>query len=62
MLIVEVLQYATSDDTGRTIAAWEQGERAALARAQRLLQELADAKAADLAMLSVALRELRNLA
>ena len=62
LLTAEALQHASSDDVGRTIAAWEQGERAALERAQRLLQELADAKSADLAMLSVALRELRNLA
>jgi glutamate dehydrogenase len=62
LLTAEALQHATSDDVARTIAAWEQGERAALERAQRLLQELAEAKGADLAMLSVALRELRNLA
>lgn len=40
---------------------WEQGNRQALERAQRLLAELRDASAGDLAMLSVALRELRNL-
>ena len=44
------------------LAAWETSNAAALERAQRLLAELADAKGADLAMLSVALRELRNLA
>ncbi len=44
------------------LAAWEQRNRDALERAQRLLAELADAKGVDLAMLSVALRELRNLA
>ena len=44
------------------LAAWEARNAAALERAQRLLAELADAKGADLAMLSVALRELRNLA
>ena len=38
------------------------GNTTALERAQRLLAELADTKALDLAMLSVALRELRNLA
>ena len=37
-------------------------QRPAIQRAQRMLGELADAKAADLAMLSVALRELRHLA
>jgi glutamate dehydrogenase len=41
---------------------WEQGNRQAMERAQRLLAELRDAKGGgDLAMLSVALRELRNL-
>jgi glutamate dehydrogenase len=44
------------------LAAWETSNAAALERAQRLLAELGDAKGADLAMLSVALRELRNLA
>ncbi len=44
LLTAEALQHASSDDIGRTIAAWEQGERAALERAQRLLQELAEAK------------------
>ena len=41
--------------------AWEQGNRQALERAQRLLGELRDAGGGGLAMLSVALRELRNL-
>jgi len=44
------------------LAAWEQRNRDAMERAQRLLTELGDAKGVDLAMLSVALRELRNLA
>jgi glutamate dehydrogenase len=44
------------------LAAWEVRNATALERAQRLLAELADAKALDLAMLSVALRELRHLA
>ena len=44
------------------LAAWERRNTTALERAQRLLAELADTKALDLAMLSVALRELRNLA
>ena len=44
------------------LAAWATSNAAALERAQRLLAELGDAKGADLAMLSVALRELRNLA
>ena len=44
------------------LGAWELRARDAIERAQRLLGELGDAKTADLAMLSVALRELRNLA
>jgi glutamate dehydrogenase len=44
---------------GGRLAAWEAGNRLALDRARHLLAELGDA--ADLAMLSVALRELRNL-
>ena len=43
------------------LAAWETGNPAAYARAKRLVGELADATPPDLAMLSVALRELRNL-
>jgi glutamate dehydrogenase len=44
------------------LAGWEAKNALGLERAQRLLGELGDAKGADLAMLSVALRELRNLA
>ncbi len=44
------------------LAAWEARNALALERGQRLLAELGDTKTADLAMLSVALRELRNLA
>ncbi len=43
-------------------AAWEVAQRPAIERAHRMLSELADTKSADLAMLSVALRELRHLA
>jgi glutamate dehydrogenase len=43
------------------LASWEARNPAAFARAKRLLAELAEAASADLAMLSVALRELRNL-
>ena len=43
-------------------SAWEVAQRPAIERAQRMLNELADSKSADLAMLSVALRELRHLA
>ena len=44
------------------LASWEGRHPAAFTRAKRLLAELADAAIPDLAMLSVALRELRNLA
>lgn len=40
---------------------WEHGNRQALERAQRLMTELREAPQGDLAMLSVTLRELRNL-
>jgi glutamate dehydrogenase len=48
-------------DASRMLAAWEARNALGLERAQRLLAELGDTKA-DLAMLSVALRELRHLA
>lgn len=48
-------------DAHAVLEQWAGGNRQALERAQRLLDELADAGGADLAMLSVALRELRNL-
>jgi glutamate dehydrogenase len=44
------------------IAAWTRSHAATLDRAHRLLSDLAETKQADLAMLSVALRELRALA
>jgi glutamate dehydrogenase len=44
------------------LQAWESENQQELHSARRLLAELADAKSADLAMLSVALRKLRNLA
>jgi glutamate dehydrogenase len=43
------------------LSSWEARNPAAFARAKRLVAELADAASPDLAMLSVALRELRNL-
>jgi glutamate dehydrogenase len=45
-----------------SLDAWERRHVAALERARRLLADLAEAKQADLAMMSVALRELRSLA
>ncbi|HSI53714.1 MAG TPA: NAD-glutamate dehydrogenase domain-containing protein, partial [Ramlibacter sp.] len=44
------------------LAAWEARNPLTFARARRLVAELAETTAPDLAMLSVALRELRNLA
>jgi glutamate dehydrogenase len=41
---------------------WQRAQAGPLERARRMLGELAESKNADLAMLSVALRELRNLA
>ena len=43
------------------LAVWQERNRRAIERAQQLLGELRTAPAADAAMLSVALRELRNL-
>ncbi|HEY0826158.1 MAG TPA: NAD-glutamate dehydrogenase [Ramlibacter sp.] len=48
-------------EPGDVLDRWERGNRQALERAQRLLAELQDTPGSDLAMLSVALRELRNL-
>jgi len=44
------------------LPAWQQAQAPALERAKRMLAEFAENKQADLAMLSVALRELRQLA
>jgi len=47
---------------GELIARWEAAHAAPLERARKLLADLSETKQADLAMLSVAMRELRNLA
>jgi glutamate dehydrogenase len=47
---------------GGGLEPWQKVQVIPLDRARRMLGELAEAKSADLAMLSVALRELRNLA
>ncbi len=60
--ITQEVLTAGSGSAAQMLAAWEAANAVALERAQRVLLELADAKSADLAMLSVALRELRNLA
>jgi glutamate dehydrogenase len=49
-------------DPQAAVAAWEQANAHALARARRLIDELAQVRTMDLATASVALRELRNLA
>jgi glutamate dehydrogenase len=48
-------------DAGAVLDRWEHDNRQALERAGRLLTELQETPGSDLAMLSVALRELRNL-
>ena len=60
-IALDVLNHGQGAATAM-LASWEQRNQAAMARVQRLLTELGDAKSVDLAMLSVALRELRNLA
>ena len=49
-------------DARAAVAAWEQANAHALARARRLIEELSQVRSMDLATASVALRELRNLA
>ncbi len=53
---------AGDGDATAMLADWSARNALPLERAQRLLGELAEARNADLAMLSVALRELRHLA
>ncbi|WP_310383482.1 NAD-glutamate dehydrogenase [Roseateles sp.] len=55
-------QGGTQQSSDELLADWTALNQAALERAQKLLGELSEAKGVDLAMLSVALRELRNLA
>jgi glutamate dehydrogenase len=60
--ITQEVLAAGEGGSAQRLAAWEAANADALERARRVLVELADTKNADLAMLSVALRELRNLA
>ena len=60
-IALEVVEAAKGPAVQR-LKAWEERSAAVIARATRLLAELAEGSAADLAMLSVALRELRQLA
>ena len=58
---LEVLNKANAT-VPEMLQAWEDENRGELESAAKLVAELADAKSADLAMLSVAMRKLRNLA
>ncbi len=60
-LAADAVRERAAADGASPLDAWARRNDGALERAQRLLTELADARNADLAMLSVALRELRNL-
>ena len=60
--ITHAVLSAGEGDAARMLGAWEARSALPLERAQHLLAELGDAKSVDLAMLSVALRELRNVA
>jgi len=57
-----VLANGPGNDAGSLVAGWEARSGETMGRAARLLAELRAAPALDLAMLSVGLRELRNLA
>jgi len=58
----EVLRGADSGAPAKLVAAWEDRNRRSVERAVQLFGELRATSAVDAAMLSVALRELRNLA
>jgi glutamate dehydrogenase len=58
----DVLLHGASGSAAARIAAWEAASRIARDRAARVVDEVKAAAEPDLAMLSVALRELRNLA
>jgi len=61
-LAANALAAGATDEPAELVAGWERANRDALDRAARLLGELRAAPVPDLAMLSVGLRELRNLA
>ena len=56
-----LIEASDASDTATLLVAWKTRHATALARAERLIGELKMAPALDLPMLSVALRELRNL-
>ena len=62
ILARDVSAIASSGDPLQRIALWEKGNAAARSRAAGVVQDVSGTSVPDLAMLSVALRELRNLA
>jgi glutamate dehydrogenase len=61
-LAADVLRGAEAGETERALGAWEQTNRALLERLRQVHADLRTHKTLDLAMASVALRELRNIA
>jgi glutamate dehydrogenase len=61
-LTAQVLRHGGGPDAEAVIEAWVGDSRAAVDRYQGMLEDLKQADALDIAMLSVALRELRSLA
>jgi glutamate dehydrogenase len=62
-LAVDALRGARGDaDAAQLLQAWESANRALFERFRQVLADLRTAESPDLAMLSVAMRELRNLA
>jgi glutamate dehydrogenase len=62
ILTRDVAALAPAGDPAQRIATWEKGNASARARASTVVQDVSGSTVPDLAMLSVALRELRNLA
>jgi glutamate dehydrogenase len=61
-LTAEVLRPGTEDrDAGALIDSWMEENRSSVERANTILTDLKEAEGIDIAMLSVALREIRNL-
>jgi glutamate dehydrogenase len=57
-----VLKRGTEDKDAETlIETWMEENRSAVERANSIMSDLKDADSLDIAMLSVALREIRNL-
>ena len=62
ILARDVAAMPAAGDPAQRIAAWEKGNAPSRARASSVVQDVGGSGTPDLAMLSVALRELRNLA